>query len=32
MLCHDLSGWTTLEELERHLDKIRPGPDPPSNS
>ena len=32
MLCHYLSGWATLDELERHLDKIRPGPEPPSTS
>ncbi len=23
MLCHDLSGWAALEELENHLLKLR---------
>ncbi|MEZ6055549.1 MAG: IS4 family transposase [Planctomycetaceae bacterium] len=28
MICHDLNGWATLDELERHLRKIK-NPKPP---
>jgi hypothetical protein len=32
MICHYLSGWATLEELERHLQKLKLSTGPPSNN
>jgi hypothetical protein len=32
MICHYLSGWASLEELERHLQKLNLCTGPPSNN
>jgi hypothetical protein len=32
MICHYLSGWATLEELERHLQKLNLTTGPPCNN
>lgn len=32
MICHYLSGWATVEELERHLQKPNHSTGPPSNN
>ncbi len=32
MLCHYLGGWATLDELERHLQKLRDKTGPPRNN